>query len=153
MMSRPRKTSLLTAFLCMVASLACVVACSTTAAPDAVQHHQKGTYTVTPPGGSAYLVNGVTIVENGQAAPIRAGELISDSTTQALVQSAGGVLVLATDLNAAAAATLVQKLRARGGNEIDCNFLMLSAYAYSANHPPDAGTDAGTDAADAASSG
>jgi hypothetical protein len=93
--------------------------------------------------GSAYLITGVQFVTNGQVTKILAGELISSSATQLLVQAAGGIMGPVSDPNLSAAAAQVQKMKSRGASEIDMNFMMLSAYAYTGYNyvyvPVDAG--------------
>lgn len=99
--------------------------------------------------GAAYLINGVTFMQGGQTIKILAGELISNSSTQTAIQAAGGVLGPMSDQNLVAAAAVVQKMKQRGANEVDMNFTMLSAYAYTGYNYVYVAPDASVDAADA----
>ena len=74
----------------------------------------------------------MTLDQNGPSARIRAGEYVTNAVTATALMSAGGVLAPASDPNVAAAAAIVQKIKARGGNEDDCNSAMIAGYTYSA---------------------
>jgi hypothetical protein len=67
-----------------------------------------------------------------QAALVRSGDSVANATVQAAVEAKGGIFAPATDTNVAAAALIVQKLRAKGANESACDAVMLAAFASSA---------------------
>ena len=77
------------------------------------------------------LVNPVTIVQNGSAAPLRPGDIVQNAAAQAAVQAAGGVLVDSTLPSIAAVLPIVRRLNAKGGSELAVAMLMLTAYTTS----------------------
>ena len=81
---------------------------------------------------SLILISAVSIVYASQAVALNPGDTISDAGVQAAAEAQGAVFAPASDANVAAAAVIVQKLRAKGANEATLGGVMLAAYASSA---------------------
>jgi len=82
---------------------------------------------------SQILLNSTKAMYPGSGDPrmVPAGETITDALLQSALQGAGGVLWPAADVTVAAAAVIVQKLRAQGADEAFCSRAMLGAAAAS----------------------
>ena len=76
------------------------------------------------------LVNTVTISQGGGSVVVRSGEVISDAAVQTAVAGAGGTLVPTGNSVVDTATAIVQKLRARGANEDECDKVMIAALAF-----------------------
>jgi hypothetical protein len=90
---------------------------------------------MTAPTQPMITVTSVTVQSNNAPTLIRAGETVSDATTQTAVLSGGGQLVPASDPICSAAAAIVLTMRGtasqggRGANDDVCEKIMLAASA------------------------
>jgi len=78
------------------------------------------------------LINTTTIVYNGSATQLNAGDRVSDSSIQDAAEAEGAIFGPTSDDNLVAASALVAKLRSKGRNEQELTAVMMAAYASTA---------------------